>query len=104
MRMLKVAARFGHRYEHWARQFLRSDFNRYDLILVMDSDNRSDMMYLALYPEQQEKLHMLREFDPQGGPHLSVPDPWYGGADGFHEVYDVVDRSVQGLLAYLENQ
>jgi protein-tyrosine phosphatase len=101
-RMLRVAARHGLHYDGRARQFLRSDFNQYDLILAMDMENRDELMYLALYPEQREKVHLLREFDPQGDANASVPDPWYGGAEGFDEVYRVVERSVRGLLEKLE--
>ncbi len=103
-RMLRVAAQYGLRYNGRARQFLRSDFNRYDLILAMDTENRDELMYLALYPEHREKVRMLREFDPKGDANASVPDPWYGGAEGFEEVYQVVERSVRGLLDALEKE
>ena len=44
----------------------------------------------------------MREFDPQGGPNAAVPDPYYGGIDGFEDAYDIVERSCKGLLDALE--
>jgi protein-tyrosine phosphatase len=45
----------------------------------------------------------MRKFDPQAGQTLSVPDPYYGGIDGFEKVFAIVERSCQGLLDTLEN-
>ncbi|RPI87111.1 MAG: low molecular weight phosphotyrosine protein phosphatase [Chloroflexi bacterium] len=102
-RMVRVAARYGCSYNHVARQFQHGDFDDYDLILAMDPDNRNNLRRMARTPEDKSKIHLLREFDPNGGPNLPVPDPYYGGIDGFDEVYKVVDRSTEGLLRALEN-
>lgn len=102
-RMLRVAARRGFQYSHRSRQFRRQDLDDFDLLLAMDRENYDDLLSLARSPEQEAKIHLLREFDPSGGPRHSVPDPYYGdGGDGFEEVYEVIDRSVKGLLEYLE--
>ncbi len=102
-RMVRVAARHGLHYDHRARQFHPRDFERFDLILVMDYDNWAHLMALAGgEPRYQRKIRFLREFDPQGGPRAEVPDPYYGGLEGFERVYAVIDRSVQGLLDALE--
>ncbi len=103
-RMKRVAARHGLVYNGRARQFHRSDFDAFDLILTMDEDNRQDLLLLKPSKEQDARIHLLREYDPQGGPHLPVPDPYYGGPDGFEEVYLVVERSCQGLLEALEKE
>lgn len=103
-RMRRVAARHGLIYDHRARQFKFQDLDRFDLILAMDRDNRADLLTLARTPEQRNKIRLLREFDSQGGAQASVPDPYYGGLDGFEEVYLMVERSVEGLLASLINQ
>ncbi len=102
-RMVRVAARHGLRYGGRARQFARQDFERFDLIVPMDADNRAFLLSKARTAEQEAKIHMLREFDPQGGPRSPVPDPYYGGQDGFEEVYRIVERSCRGLLEHLEN-
>jgi len=102
-RMRRVAARRGLIYNGRARQFQASDFSRFDLIVAMDFENKKDLLGLARKPEDRAKIHTLREFDQYGGPKAAVPDPYYGGIDGFEEVYDIVERSIRGLLAALED-
>jgi protein-tyrosine phosphatase len=102
-RMQQVAARRGFRYDGRARQFQQSDFDEFDLIIAMDTENRANLRRLARTSEDEAKIHLMRAFDPYGGPRAAVPDPYYGGIDGFEEVYDIVERSCQGLLAALEN-
>lgn len=102
-RMRKVAARHGFQYDHRARQFQRSDFDRFDWIIAMDRQNRADLRRLARSPEDEAKIRLLREFDPLGSPDAPVPDPYYGGIDGFEEVYAIVERSCRGLLDALES-
>ena len=84
-----------------ARKFTPDDFDRYDLILAMDSENRADLLALAPDDEARAKVRLLREFDPdsEGAPDLDVPDPYYGGPDGFEEVLDLVEAACRGLLA-----
>jgi protein-tyrosine phosphatase len=101
LRMRRVAARRGVTYDGRARHFQKSFFDRFDLIVVMDKDNYDDMLYLGLSQAQMEKVRFLREFDPEGGQRAEVPDPYYGGSEGFEMVYDVIDRSVRGLLREL---
>ncbi len=102
-RMRKTAAKHGVHYTHTARQFRRDDFRNFDLILVMDYDNYAGLLAMMPEPEEKAKIHYLREFDPQGGPEAEVPDPYYGGMDGFEQVYQIVERSVRGLLDALES-
>lgn len=101
-RMRQVAAKRGFKYDGRARQFRQSDFNKFDLIIAMDADNRANLRRLASSANDEAKIHLMREFDPQGGPNAPVPDPYYGGIDGFEKVYDIVERSCQGLLDSLE--
>src|SRR5215207_9870828 len=82
-----------------ARQVARADFADYDLILAADRRNLRDLEAL-LPPDATAKLHLLREFDPAsaGAPDLDVPDPYYGGDDGFEHVLDLVEAACRGLL------
>ena len=57
----------------------------------------------ATAPRARTTRHLLREFDPDGDEDSPVPDPYYGGIDGFEEVYRIVERSCNGLLASLED-
>ena len=86
-----------------ARQFSPDDFERFDLILAMDADNRRDLLALAPDDDARAKVRLLREFDPasEGAPDLDVPDPYYGGADGFDHVLDLVDAATRGLVERL---
>jgi len=103
-RMRSVAARRGFQYSHRARKFERSDFNRFDLLLAMDRENQADLLAWASTPAQRSKIHMLREFDPLGGPDAEVPDPFYDNQYGFEKVYQVIERSCRGLLQALEEK
>jgi protein-tyrosine phosphatase len=101
-RMRRVAASHGFNYSGSARQFSPEDFDRFDLVIAMDSSNRENLLSLARRSEHNDKIYQMRAFDPQGKPDMAVPDPYYGGIDGFEEVYQIVKRSCQGLLEYLE--
>ena len=101
-RMRQVALQHGFRYSGRARQFVRQDFDRFDLIIAMDRENRADLLDLSRNEEDRSKIYLLREFDPQAGPNPEVPDPYYGGLDGFEMVYQIIERSCQGLLKTLE--
>lgn len=75
-----------------AQQFKASFFDEFDLIYAMDQSNFSDLKALAKTPEQLDKLSLLLDaiFPGEG---VDVPDPYYGGASGFSEVYDLIDRA-----------
>lgn len=102
-RMRRIAAQHGLHYDGRARQFKRNDFERFDLVVAMDRENLEDLISLSMRPADREKIRMLREFDPLGGDQAAVPDPYYGGIDGFMETYDVIQRSCIGLLKALED-
>jgi protein-tyrosine phosphatase len=102
-RMRRVASQNGFEYSGRARQFQPRDFSKFDLVIAMDTDNRFDLLRMAKDPEHQKKIRLMREFDSETDENLSVPDPYYGGIDGFENVYRIVERSCQGLLDALEN-
>ena len=101
-RMLRTAARRGFAYSHRARQLKPGDLDTFDLIIAMDLENKTDIESLEPKEAQRAKLHLLREFDLQANGAVAVPDPWYGGPSGFEDVYDIIERSVRGLLEDLE--
>jgi len=82
-----------------ARQVSRGDFDDFDLILAADRRNLRDLK-AAVPPEARARVHLLREFDPasDGAGDLDVPDPYYGGDDGFEHVLDLVEAACRGLL------
>ena len=66
----------------------------------MDRANERDLLALAPDEEARQKVRLLRSYDPEAvaAGDLDVPDPYYGGEDGFGHVLDVVDRAARGLL------
>ena len=82
-----------------ARQVTRADFARFDYILGMDLRNLRDLK--ALRPDDYKgHLGLFLDF----APHLDVrevPDPYYGGPDGFEAVLELVERASEGLLAHI---
>ncbi|HEY6933990.1 MAG TPA: low molecular weight protein-tyrosine-phosphatase [Marmoricola sp.] len=73
-----------------------------DLVLVMDESNLADVLALAdgrTDPADLGHVRMFRDFDPQGTG--DVPDPWYGGDDGFAEVLAIVERTADALVRAL---
>jgi protein-tyrosine phosphatase len=89
-----------------ARKFAPEDFSRFDLILAMDESNRRDLIAQAPDDAARAKVRLLREFDPDsdGAPDLDVPDPYYGGEQGFEHVLDLVDAATRGLVHQLRAQ
>jgi len=93
-----VAKRRGMPIEGPARQFEREDFNRFALVLGLDEENARELRRLAPNDEARKKVHLLREFDPDAPKGASVPDPYYGGPEGFEEVFDICLSACRGLL------
>jgi protein-tyrosine phosphatase len=99
-RSVAAAARRGVRLEGAARQVRRSDFEQFDLIVALDASNASALRRVAPDAGAAAKVRLLREFDPDVGASedLDVPDPYYGGEDGFDHVLDLVEAACRGLL------
>ena len=83
-----------------ARQVAPADFEAFDLILAMDRSNHDDLLALAPDEDARERVRLLREYDPEAvaADELEMPDPYYGGTDGFEDVLDLVTRACEGLL------
>lgn len=83
-----------------ARRVEADDLERFDLIVAMDRENLAELRTLAAGTPDEHKLRLLREYDPdaRASGELDVPDPYYGGEDGFDLVLDVVESGCRGLL------
>lgn len=84
-----------------ARQVTSEDFDYFDYILAMDHDNFSDLSRLST-KHNFNKLHLFLNFAPKLKPNSKVPDPYYGGARGFDNVYDIVAQASEGLLCDIQ--
>ncbi len=79
------------------RQVEREDFDRFDLVLAMDADNLANLK--RIQPSgSRAKLALLMSYAPQAGSAI-VPDPYYGGADGFETVLDLCAAAADGVVA-----
>jgi protein-tyrosine phosphatase len=101
-RSTEVARRNGVLLEGAARQVVPEDFERFDRIVAMDRANLRDLKAMRRQGGRAE-LHLLRDFDPEPGDR-DVPDPYYGGPEGFDDVYAMVRRSAEALLERLEQE
>ena len=79
------------------RQFIKEDMIEFDKIYVMDSDNYNDVRRLSKELWNSDKTNLLlNELYPQQ--NRNVPDPWYGTEDGFHKVYDMIDKACDVII------
>ncbi|MBI1985476.1 MAG: low molecular weight phosphotyrosine protein phosphatase [Rhodospirillales bacterium] len=85
-----------------ARQATRGDFRRFDLIVAMDADNHATLARLCPKGEEH-RLHLFLDF-AAGLEGRDVPDPFYGGGDGFEAVLDMIERAAEGLLAHIREK
>ena len=82
-----------------ARLLVVEDFERFDLILAMDDENLRELRRRA--PTRvHERIRLVMEFAGTGT-RRAVPDPYYGGAEGFEEVLDLLEEAAVGLLEYV---
>ncbi len=88
--------------KHVARTFDTDWYAENDLLLAMDLSNRADMSDQAPTVGEQARVRMFREFDPQASEgDNEVPDPWYGGAEGFASVLQMIERTADQLVEQL---
>jgi protein-tyrosine phosphatase len=102
-RTLSTAKARGVHLPSRARRFTERDFARFDLVIAMDQRNASDLRKLATTPEAERKVRLLREFDAsaKAARELDVPDPYFGGQDGFEQVFDICEAACAGLYDYV---
>jgi len=92
-----AATKLGIKLRGRARQFQKSDFQDFDLILAMDQENYENILTLDQTKQYQHKVRLMCEFCSR---HTlkEVPDPYYGGQEGFNRVIDLLIDACEGLL------
>ena len=98
------AKRRGLTLDHAARQIGAEDFERFDYVIAMDASNLGRIRRLATGANGDAAVHLLRSFDDTARDDLEVPDPYFGGADGFANVHDMIERASRGLLEHIRVQ
>ena len=99
-RTIANAKKNGVTIDHCGRQLSVDDLEDFDYILAMDSSNFSNIHRILKDEKHKPKIQMMRDYDPQG--KGDVPDPYYGGEKNFQEVFDILDRTMEGFLDKLE--
>jgi protein-tyrosine phosphatase len=103
-RMQQTAQKHGISLNSRARQFQDTDFEDIDLVLAMDHSNLNALQKMRPEVELKDKLFLFRSFDPNSNNNLEVPDPYYGGDQGFEMVYQIVERTCPKILEYLKTK
>ena len=85
-----------------ARRVSSNDFEEFDLVIAMDSDNHYELEMICP-PGYEDRLHMFLKF-AQNTRETEVPDPYYGGSGGFETVLDMIEDAAEGLLQHLQSQ
>jgi len=86
-----------------ARQIKKSDFSEFDLILTMDRSVHQDVLSIAGSAGESGRIHMFTEFAGLGK-NKDVPDPYWGGSDGFEKVFNLIDSACESIISRIEKQ
>ena len=97
-RMRSHAARHGYRLTHRSRPVGEADFSRFSLVVAMDERNREALLRLAPTEADRTKVVMMADYLRHHPGHTVVPDPYYGGPEGFELVIDLLEDACEGLL------
>lgn len=100
-RMQAAGAEVGLVIDGAAARVDPSDLEDVDLVMAMDRDNLADLERLAATGGVNTPIILFRDLDPEAGPGAEVPDPYYGGPEGFAEVVAVCRRTADHLVAAL---
>ena len=97
-RMQKHAVKRGYNLDSTGRQFdPDTDFDHFELIIAMDDENVDTLRRLARTSEDMKKVHKMTDFSKEWR-YTEVPDPYYGGEEGFELVLDLLEDACEGLL------
>ena len=96
-RMCYHASRRGYELTHLSRPVTRADFDYYDMIIGMDEKNIAGLESIARTEEHRNKIHRMVSFSRYLNPD-HIPDPYYGGDQGFENVIDLLEDACSGLF------
>ena len=99
-RTVETVAKNGIKIHHYGQQFKRIHADEFDYLVAMDSSNQRNM--LVELEGVDKRVYLMRDFDPSE--KGDVPDPYYGGASGFDQVFEILDRSIDSFIEYLKKE
>ena len=102
-RMRTHAKKRGYDLTSLSRQIRASDFEYFDYIVTMDADNIKYMRPFMPKGNYDRKIKLMTDFCANPNPGF-VPDPYYGGAEGFEQVLDILEDGCQGLIRVIERE
>ncbi|MBR3455501.1 MAG: low molecular weight phosphotyrosine protein phosphatase [Bacteroidaceae bacterium] len=88
----------GYDFNSRARQVTTSDFQKFDLIIVMDDENYYDIKRFCTMPNDMVKVHRINEYFVRYQGRPDVPDPYYGGDSDFKLALDLLEDACQGII------
>ena len=103
-RSLEVAGRHGIELPGTARRVSEGDFFEFDRVFAMDRSNLRDLEGMSGGLEAEARVELFRDHDPDAGHDRDVPDPYYGGDDGFDRVFEMVDRTCRVLVDQIREE
>ena len=93
----------GLKLNHRGRQFTYDDFKQFDYILAMDRSNFEHILSQSKTEKDRAKVALIRDYESEENlKGTDIPDPYYGGAEGFQKVYDMLNRCTENLLNSLK--
>lgn len=103
-RMMKHAIKRNYKLTSISRPFLPdSDFDKFDMIIAMDKQNLNDLRFMVRNRNDLNKLSLMTDYCSRYH-HDHVPDPYYGGSDGFELVLDILEDASEGLYEKINKQ
>lgn len=93
----------GYDFNSRARKFNKSDFDKFDYIVVMDDENYENVSMLASDDSDLSKIRRMTDFSVQYK-HTTIPDPYYGGPSGFELVLDLLEDASEGLFQAIKEK
>ena len=99
-RMKAAGSNRGYSLLSRSRKITRTDLETFDLVIAMDRENLHDISFV--HPDPIAEVRLLSDFLPDSFPQ-DVPDPYYGGDEGFEQVLDMIEAAVENIFAYMQN-
>lgn len=103
-RMRQCGAKRGYDFNSRARQFKTEDFDRFDYIFVMDSENEEDVRRKARGEHDCQKIRRLSDYFRSHKGQRSIPDPYYGNERDFEFALDLIEDACKGVFEVLQSK